>query len=359
MALYRIDGWDYYPANTFGAGQNDANLKADGWTGGTNNFFVSPGRFGGNAIGLGSNFTSWEPIGKRFTSEQVVVGHAWYMGGLGLMGGQFGFYDAQGATFLNCFMQFEQDGVIRIYRGNGLSGGISGVVVATSKAKAIHPFEWNYIEVKYKQHATAGIFEVRVNKVVVVSYTGPTTHMTLSPILSLATGFDTFSYVGFTGLLFDDRYVLDDTGANNVDYLGNVRVNTQLTTAPGDLTEMLVSGASANWDAVNESALTDAEYAYSSTVGARDLYTMNPNATSQNIFGVQVTGAFRQDDATQMKAHLLVKTHGTLYESAVDQYLAQNYHYYRDMWELNPNTGVGWTAAELNAIQAGQKLLAG
>jgi hypothetical protein len=39
---------------------------------------------------------------------------------------------------------------------------------------------------------------------------------------------------------------------HNTAYLGNVRVNCQLTVGAGDLTEMSVFGAASNWDAVNE-----------------------------------------------------------------------------------------------------------
>jgi hypothetical protein len=143
--------------------------------------------------------------------------------------------------------------------------------------------------------------------------------------------------------------VLD--GVNSNDYLGNVRVNTQFTVGAGDLTQFGVVGAANNWDAVNEFVLTDAEYTWTQTVGNEDLYAMDPIITAANIFGMQITGAWRQDDATQMKGHSLIKTHGTIYEGA-DNELAQSYRYYRDVYELNPNTGVGWTAAELNAVQA-------
>jgi hypothetical protein len=365
MALYRIDGFDYYPST----GSIQVNAEADGWYSGAGNLQMFPGRFNkGLSMGFGGsvfNEQAYEAIGKRWTTQTTVIGQAIFWPSGGGSGFQLVINDAEGGTGPQFYLQFETLGVIRLFRSVGAGGSGGAVLIATTPAKAWHVDEWNYIELKFKVHPTAGTMELRVNKVVVLSYVGNTAN-TVAPVLSMAYGWDSMWWSGSLSsnddsnqLRWDDRYILDDTGSNNTDYLGNVRVNTQLTTAPGDLTEMSVFGASANWDAVNESALTEAEYVFSSLVGARDLYTMDPNVTAQNIFGVQVTGAFRQDDSTQMKAHNLVKTHGTLYESAVDQYLAQTYHYYRDMWELNPNTGVGWTAAELNAIQAGQKLLAG
>lgn len=362
MALYRIDGWDYYPTP---GNAITANLAADGWVGNIAQMSSFAGRFGGQAIGFSSGFgfLATEPIGRRYTTEQVVIGHGLTINTNSSMGGQIGAYDGEGGGGYQWLLGFEQDGVIRLYRNQAGGGSISAVVIATSHAKVIHGFEWNEIEIKHKVHPTAGFVEVRINTVVVLSYVGNTANTTVPPILGLPYGWDSIGYVGAGGvpIWWDDRYILDniDLGTGNNNYLGNVRVNTQLTTAAGDLTEMLVTGAAANWDAVNESALTEAEYVYSSTVGNRDLYTMNPNVTAQNIFGVQVTGAWRQDDSTQMRGQGLLKTGGTVYFGGTGNYLAQNYHYYRDMWELNPNTGVGWTASEVNAIQAGQKLLAG
>ena len=366
MALYRIDGWDYYPdfsANPSG-GNVSINALADGWYDATPQLTTFTGRFGkGLAIGINpSSFTFiGEAIGKRFTTETCVVGQAWYRpSGVGTTL-QWQIIDGQGGNGVQFWLSFEDLGIIRLYRGGtSPTDSSGGTVVDTSAAKVWHEDEWNYIETKFLIHPTAGLVEVRVNKVVVISHIGPTQN-TMAAILGQAPGWDS---IGFKSqgvdpqVRWDDRYILDNTGISNNDYLGNVRVNCQLTTAPGDITQMSVFGAAANWDAVNERVLTEVEYVYDSVMGHYDLYTMDPNVTAQNILGVQITGAHRQDDSTQLKSNLLLKTGGIEY-SGSDHFLAQTYHYYRDMWELNPNTGVGWTAAELNALQAGQKVLAG
>lgn len=364
MALYRIDGWDYYPSLAV----CQTNGEADGWYDATGQLITYAGRFGGLALGFQGSQNGQqvsEAIGKRWTNETCIVGQAQLIPQPANTVWAFAVADAQGGNNIQFWLNYEDLGIIRLYRG-GLSSTYSdsGTLVATSAAKVYHVNEWDYVEVKFKIHDTAGLVEVRINTVVVLSYVGPTSNMK-PPVLGLTPGWDTIRYNsgtggndGFPAVRFDDRYILDNTGSNNTDYLGNVRVNCQLTTAAGDLTEMDVFGAAANWDAVNERVLTETEYVYSATMTDRDLYTMDPNVTAQNILGVQVVGAQRQDDSTQLKSKLLLKTGGTIY-SGLDHYLAQNYHYYRDVWELNPNTGVGWTAAQLNAIQAGQQVLLG
>lgn len=363
MALYRIDGWDYYPS---GATPNiQVNAEADGWYNGASGLTTFTGRFGkGLAMGFSGsvfNQTAQEAIGKRWTTEVTIIGQAVFWPSGGGSGFQFGINDAEGGAGTQIYLQFETLGVIRLFR---LAANQAPILIATTAAKTWHADEWNYIEVKFKIDSVDGQCEVRVNKVTVLSYFGNTGHA-IAPVLGEPYGWDSIWWSGSLSnnddtnqLRWDDRYILDDTGTSNTDYLGNVRVNCQLTTAPGDVTMMSVFGAAANWDALNESALTEVEYVYDSVMGDYDLYTMDPNVTAQNILGVQLTGAHRQDDSTQLKSHLMLKTHATEYEGA-DHFLAQTYHYYRDMWEVNPNTGVGWTAAELNALQAGQKVLAG
>lgn len=368
--LYRIDGWDYYPDNTSNPQglTVQTNAMADGWYDNTAILTTWPGRFGGLALGFqGNSFgqTMTEAVGKRWSAgETCIIGQAVYVPA-GQAPWTWGVVDAQGGNGAQFWLEFDDVGVIRLYRGGRSSTDSSGsTLIATTPAKTIHANEWNYLELRFKIDPTAGLVELRVNTVVEISYPGGTSNL-MTPVLGLHVGWDSIQYQGIGGsgsgtpqVRFDDRYILDDTGTHNLSYLGNVRVNLQLATGAGDLTQMLVTGAASNWQAVIGTALSDVEYVYSPTMGNADLYTMNPNATNQNIFGVQVVGAHRQDDATQLKSHLLLKTGGTLYEGS-DHELAQSYHYYRDLWELNPHTGVGWVAADLNAIQAGQKVLAG
>jgi hypothetical protein len=87
-----------------------------------------------------------------------------------------------------------------------------------------------------------------------------------------------------------------------------------------------------------------------------DLYTVQAIVNGAAVFGVQISSALRQDDATQIVARNVLQTHGTLYYGA-DDYLNQTYTVYEDIWDLNPFTGVGWTGAEANALEAGVELV--
>lgn len=362
--LRYLNGFDFYAV-----GAAEANAVADGFFGRTTQMFGSTAsRFShGSALKTQStiffNSNFYEAVGQRFTTETCVIGQAVFIPKsiqtLPAYSYGFGVYDAEGGVDLQMNARFTETGVIRIFRGDP---DVPANLVATTPADSFHFDEWIWLECKVKIHPTDGLFEIRVNTVVKASFIGDTNVGT--PVLSLAPGWDTLVWTNgainsiTTDIFWDDVYLLDDTGAHNTDYLGNVRVNAQFAVAPGDLTQFgRVGAATSNWDAVNDTALTDAQYVYDGTAGEMDLYTMNPNVTAQNIFGVQIRGAYRQDDSTQMIARNILKTGGTIYEGS-DHYLSGSYRYYRDVWELNPNTGVGWTSANLNAIQAGTKVQA-
>jgi hypothetical protein len=265
-----------------------------------------------------------------------------------------GLYDGEGDTGRQMNVRFEQNGVIRLYRGTTL--------VATTPANTYHLDEWNYLEIKCKPDQVDGLFELRVNTVTEISYPGDCYNGT--PVLGLDPGFDAmmFGYdssVGVSTFYIDDIYVLDDQDGGNVDYLGNVRVNTQLAVGAGASTQFSIFGSQpTNWQTIANKNIDDTQYVYDGTAGEKDLYVMDPNVVAQNIYGVQVRGAYRQDDATQMIARNLIRVGGTVYEGA-DHYLSGSYRYYTDLWEINPATGVGWTAADLNTnFQAGTKVQA-
>lgn len=363
MALRMLNGYDYYPT-----GDAFVNAVADGFFSNAQFFSIlltgaAPGRFGrGKNLRQRSAISGrdvYQAVGQRFTSETCVLGAAIFIPkDVGAIPGSkygFGFYDGEGGTGNQMTLTFEETGIIRLYRG-----GIGGTLVATTAAGTFNLDQWFWLEIKVKIHNTSGLLEVRVNTVTKISFIGDTRVGT--PLLGAAYGWDSLHWATetFNGPIIntDDMYLLDDTGTENTDYLGNVRVNTQFAISNGDTIDFSVFGVGSNWQAVIGTALTDSQYVYAGTVGDEDLYDMDPNVTAQNIFGIQVRGAYRQDDSTQMVARNIIKTGGTVFEGATDHYLSGSYTYYREIWELNPDTGVGWTSAELNALQAGTKVQA-
>jgi hypothetical protein len=370
MTLRVIDGFDYFPT-----GQTDAIMLglmgAAGWYVDSSSFPAGgpiplqpvPGRFGfGNGVGYnrnvlfaGGNLGRWlRPL--PLTIVTGFVGFGYYRGSTTTpetIHPHFTFFDAV-ANDSQVTVYFEALGVISVYRGDRLTGTLLG----SSLAGMFQQDEWFQVEIKCKIDPSAGIVEVRINTVVVLSLINVNTQKTTHAYFdTYAVGYNQVggssgSWVNFA---LDDFCLLDTAGAVNNNYLGTVRVWTQKTAGAGALTQFSKFGTQpTNWQTVQNQLADDSQYVYDGTTGDIDLYTVQALVTGPSVHGVQIRSAFRQDDATQVNAHNVLKSAGTQVEGA-DHFINQTYTYYNDIWELDPHTGVGWSGTGVNALQIGPK----
>ena len=136
--------------------------------------------------------------------------------------------------------------------------------------------------------------------------------------------------------------------------------------AAGDLTELenQFPASGAHWDKVDEAvADEDTTYIYpdDTQVGyGTDLYNLESFPTGTvTITNVAVTVRVRKDQAAYIGYfYIEVKTGGIVYESSI-QVATTAYADYTRNWTTNPQTGVAWTASDINALQAGVKLRRG
>ena len=134
--------------------------------------------------------------------------------------------------------------------------------------------------------------------------------------------------------------------------------------APGDIEQYLAqypaNGPTDHWNKVDDITPDEAAtyvYAYNSNIDAYwDLYNI-PNHTTE--FGliafVEVTlRCQRQGASGRVKAYL--KISGTKYRASPYQNVALNWTNYSFEWDTNPNTGIAWTWANIDALQVGLSL---
>jgi hypothetical protein len=346
MTLRLIDGFDYLDT-----GQQTGPLAGQQWTGNVNDArIVSPGRFNyGKCLFLLDSGT--RRINRLMPVNMSVAGSMSYVG-LAVLnpnydtGDEYQWFSfGEGVSGVDHFtLTMGEFGVLRLRRGNE-----SGTLLASSSALGTIAFDrWFYLELGFSIGATASI-EVRLNGVTIFD---------LVDVNNQGAGgnpwWNLFRMCQFNnGWYMDDFYVCDDQGTVNNNFLGNARVRTLLPNGPGDLTEWDRSNTGlANWQNVRNTGIDDTLYAYTPTVGEQDLYTIDPQVYAPTVFGVQLGGFYRQDDATQRYIKNAMKTGGTIYRGA-QQATYQSYTYQRDMFELNPYTGLPFTPAEVNGLQIG------
>lgn len=366
MANLITEGFDWMPS-----GQPTA-TRARLWA--ANDFFatgstfipdVELGRFDFGKAALfnpsTNNNSGWViPIGANLITGFIGCALKMYDDCSGAYGGPtIQVYDAI-ADAPQLTIVFCPNGVIKVFRGsNGRSG--TAVLLANSAPGSFQENEWFHFEMKPIIDSAAGGIEIRINTVPKIQLVGANTQATSAAyfdsisLVTIANNNDHYHYSA------DDLFVNDTTGAEMNDWAGNLRVKSQFMIADGALDQFSIGGSSpaaTHWQSVLNQLLDDSEYVYSPNVGDIDLYTPDPNLNAPLVRVVQIRMALRQDDATQRVARAVLRSAGANYEGSIDQYTNQTFTFYKDRWQLNPATGVTFTGAEVNAIQAGLKVQA-
>lgn len=369
MTLRLIEGFDYLPETPTGAV-----LGALGWSGSLSRVrFVES-----TAFGYGKSMV-WRASSGIFTVSKFLRGK-WtqdYIIGMRLNLPTRGFnddgglnqpyslvaYDNTASRLTQWMLNFDQFGTMSFVAY--LNGTRS--VFARTVPFAFVPGNWFYLEIKISPGYGDGTLELRVNTVPVLSLSNvrtadgtPILPETLPGITHLAWVYNTISTSGANSedWYTDDVYFLTMDGDNNNDYLGNVRVKYMSVIGDASPIEWSIGGttpAPTNWQSVLNIDLNDTSYVSTSTIGDTDLYDVDPNLDTPYVYGVELAGAYRQDDATQRFVRNVLKSGSTIIEGA-ENATNQTYVYFYDIFELNPETGVPFTGAELNSVDIGPRL---
>jgi hypothetical protein len=372
-----MDGWDYLPRvdaqNAF-----DQFWNADGWYGDVFRMATSEGRFGiGNALHLRTfnvgpfAMECYKVMATRIEVDQFVLSFALKIPSelTTTYGPAISFYDSITAINLVTIFPFHLGSVcvsVPTNRADAPNAIFSGgaPIAGRSNPGLIKANTWHYVHMKVTT-GLGGAIQVKVDGEIVIDLTSIDVWPAGAPAGGLGIGFDTLRLrtgqsTGVTEYWIDDLHLhtTDDAVTPYDDYLGNIRVGTQLPNGAGDETDFTAVGAATNWQAViadYNMSITDPTYVQSDTPGDFDLYNFQTNVPARAIFGIQLTCFYRQTDAIQLYSMNQIKVNGTIYEG-VERGVAQTYESRWTTWSLNPDTTVAWTNTDLADIQAGPKL---
>ena len=218
-----------------------------------------------------------------------------------------------------------------------------------------------YLEVKVLISDTIGTVTVRVDGIERLALTNQDTKATTNATVDgVKIGFRSGNenVIGWA-YDFDDLYVCDTAGAQNNDFLGDIRVEALLPSGAGNYAQWALTGAATNREAVDESTPDDdTTYVSSPTVGQKDSYAYgNLTPTAGAVKAVVHQHLARKDDGGVRTIRPLTRI------SAVD-YFGSNvnpgttYSFIQQVTELSPATGVAWTVSEINGAEFGQDVVA-
>lgn len=261
----------------------------------------------------------------------------------------------------------DTNGCIRFYKdGNYTVSGEVGTLIAQTDP-IIVASAFNHIEIQVYSHATLGWVRVAVNGVHKFQATGLDTYYDNSGIVSICQTqpyYGTLAGIYVSPFWMDDYYIYDFTGTAATDtdfcptvdgsgigtnYIGEFQVMwlpPNGNTAEDDWKKSTGTSAFALIDEVDPN---DADYIYSDTVGDLtevSLTDLPPEITY--IRGLTVWGRMSKADAGVAMTKFGMKSTTDITDAA-ERPVTVEPTVWRDMVNVDPDSGARWTRASLNA----------
>ncbi len=249
-----------------------------------------------------------------------------------------------------------------LFGGSHINFLLNGGTIIATAYNVCRPGRWAYFEFKVIISDTVGVIEMYSNGIEVLNETGLDTRFGGS-----GDYIDTIRLIGVDGAtpaepdqgLYDDYYIVDDTGSNNVDFLGPIKVEEILPNGAGDSTDFTPSAGS-NYQNVSETPRDDNTTYNEDTISTnKDLFTASNLVTIDNsIFGIMVnalgvvTATMPYTLVTKIKQSTSEDTGTAVAITNTGKYIAVS-----DVFEQDPAAGPGdWTVATINTMQFGYEV---
>ena len=225
-----------------------------------------------------------------------------------------------------------------------------------SSPNIFRPNTWQYIEADVTFNSATGSVTIYHNGTAVLTITGVNT----SP--NLDGGGLPLNYANQIGLMDfkpgGTKYVADIYFSQAVGHYGDVSVETCFPTGAGANTQWTPS-AGANWQCVSEIVPDgDTSYVEDSTVGDRDTYAMgNLSGGITSVVCAQNIINARKTDSGGRQIASVIRSGGANFDGT-GQATSSAYLFYWQDYDTDPNTAAAWTVANINAVEAGEKVIA-
>lgn len=342
MSLLFFDGFNYYANST---------EMALYWTGGVTGIGLNSGGVGAPRSGQRDIFTG---ATAEFITSTLTPGDATCIVGIAfqtptLAAGNL--IEIREGTTIHMAVALKSDGALEVKRG--------ATILETTAAGLVAINTWVYLSFKTTINNTTGSYDLYVDLSSVASDTNVDTQNG---------GTAAWTNVLFRGLSgiqvrFDDVYVLDGvssgiSGALNNDILGNVRVTSVLpstdATSPGTYADFTPSSGSDHGAMVDE-ATPDGDTTYNAGTAAAQKDTYQYPALSisgATIHGVKTAAYARKTDAGARTVGPFIRSGGSDYQGT-EVSLPTSYTFLTEIFQADPDTGVAWTEAGVDATQFG------
>lgn len=226
-----------------------------------------------------------------------------------------------------------------------------GTVIATA-TDALTLNVWPLIDIHFLINNTTGVFDVKVN--------GGTSGQGLT--FAGDTQLTANANVGYVYLAnnqgrYDDFAMNDTAGSLNNSWIGEGRSGVMVPSGAGTTTQLTRGGtdSGANWSQAEEIPTDDVTtYNYDSAgTNQKDTYAMGNLSNVASVNAVMQYARAQKNDAGTGNFRHVIRSGGTDYDNGSDIALTESWAWYKRMLETDPATSAAWTAANLDAVEAG------
>lgn len=255
------------------------------------------------------------------------------------------------------------DGSVQLYGGLYMADGVNGIFGQIAAARdlgrsdpCIFATGWNSFAMYAVADAAAGSVEIRVNGVTVLTYSGGATVETANVEYSqfvIGTGFHIdgpFTVFGIVDIA--DFYAWDSTGAYNNDFPGDNKAYLSLPVSDTATSDWTRSGGANNYALIDDVPPDDAGSFLTSSTPGDQVAVETDDLPIPALAVAAVIGFFRgkKTDAGDCKVKIGVISNGTT-EFGDEHILTTGYRYFESVFETDPDTGLPWTSAAVDAAK--------
>ena len=315
--------------------------------GGSNTVSATYGRLGGKGLRLGDNTASSISRPFTLTDDTLIYAFAYQLrdaGGTNIMVTPYG----PGSTIVKS----ASGDAVGLANINGISSADFFTPPGSIQFQTWH---WLVFKVRFGD-APLGVAEIWVDGVRLVNETG----LDLNPRpASINPRFGGSASSDVDEWWLDDLMILDGAGSENNNVPPEARVFTSLPDGNGATSGLTGSDGDQidNYLNVDDDPVNLATWNASATDAALDTYAMQDTVLTGDVLAVQAEALIQKDDAGLKFGKVVVRSGTTDYPGPSNAALtAPSWSLPLDMYDLDPDTGLAWSIAGVDAAEIGMQV---
>lgn len=265
-------------------------------------------------------------------------------------------------SFLVLYMHFSitTAGEIIVHTSNNATSGT--VTLSTTIGAALHDGAYHFIEIYYLSDNDAdGRVKIKVDNVTVMDVSGSNSQSNQAGLRLLNID-SLYLWTPDTNGTWDDIIIWDDVAGDGFtgELANPLVIATIRPDAAGDSSDLTVTGAATNREAVDEAGFNDADTTYvtGDAVGEKDLYNFAAiSPTPSAIKAIAVNMVVRTEAGAQVGIKSVTKNGGVEADSETKLFSNVGYTTIQGFHSVDPNTAAAWTEAGLNTTQFGPEMV--